>query len=382
MKVRAFITHKMCEQYADCQDRFCINEDNRCIALSDGMSQSIFPDYWAEILAEQYAKEGHCDDEDRKNLCGQWMNRVVVYLQQQKDKGIDPWRAENSIAARKGAGATICGVRFENATDWKGDVLGDSCIIKVNTKDWKMEILTSEEKAFDSFPDFYDSFPEKLGRGTIKPVEGCISPDDILLLVSDPFSEYIAKNKENAKELIEQIKRLSNNEDFCKLVDDWRAKGMHNDDSTLCIVEFDNRIDFDVQYQDIIADLIEKEKISQEKKVVEEIPENVVSSDGNNEKEVILSNDDNEEKSINDSFNKEESAKKVNVEKNRGLDDKILEINNWILSKIDSLLKCSITTTGNRGLFKGKKVVNKMIATNKVENLRKETEEYFNQLMK
>ena len=107
MKVRAFITHKMCEQYADCQDRFCINEDNRRIGLSDGMSQSIFPDYWAEILSKQYSDEGHCDEEDRKKLCALWLKRVMAYLQEQKDKGIDPWRAENSIAARKGAGAPV-----------------------------------------------------------------------------------------------------------------------------------------------------------------------------------------------------------------------------------------------------------------------------------
>lgn len=381
MKVRAFITHKMCEQYADCQDRFCINEDNRRIGLSDGMSQSIFPDYWAEILSKQYSDEGHCDEEDRKKLCALWLKRVMAYLQEQKDKGIDPWRAENSIAARKGAGATICGVYFENATDWKGDVLGDSCIIKVNTKNWAIEILTSEDKAFDSFPDFYDSYPEKLGRGTIKSFEGRISPDDMLLLVSDPFSEYFAKNKENAKELIEQIQRLRNHEGYCKLVNDWRAKGMHNDDSTICIIEFDNRIDFDIQYQDKIVDLIEKEIISAENKAVDKTSEANGSSEAINEKVVILPNDDNEDNSLKDTIIDEENAKINDFEQNRSINDKIIEINSWILSKIDSLLKCSITTN-SKGLFRGKKVVNKMIATNKIENLRKEIEEYFNQLMK
>ena len=381
MKIRAFITHKMCEQYADCQDRFCINEDNRRIGLSDGMSQSIFSDYWAEILSKQYADEGHCDEEDRKKLCALWIQRVMAYLQEQKDKGIDPWRAENSIAARKGAGATICGVRFENATDWNGDVLGDSCIIKVNTKKWAIEILTSEDKAFDSFPDFYDSYPEKLGRGTIKSFEGRISPDDMLLLVSDPFSEYFAKNKENAKELIEQIQRLRNHEGYCKLVNDWRAKGMHNDDSTLCIVEFDNRIDFDIQYRDIIADLIEKEIISAENKAVDKTSEANGSSEAINEKVVILPNDDNEDNSLKDTIIDEENAKINDFEQNRSINDKIIEINSWILSKIDSLLKCSITTN-SKGFFKGKKVVNKVIAMKKVENLRKEIEEYFSQLMK
>lgn len=321
MKIRAFITHKMCEQYADCQDRFCINEDNRCIALSDGMSQSIFPDYWAEILAEQYAKEGHCDDEDRKSLCGEWMNRVMIYLQQQKDKGIDPWRAENSIAARKGAGATICGVHFENATDWKGDVLGDSCIIKVNTKEWKLEILSSEEKAFDPFPDYYDSFPEKPGRGTIKSFEGCISPDDLLLLVSDPFSEYIAKNQENAKELVEQIQKLDNHEAYCKLVDDWRTKGMHNDDSTLCIVEFDGDIILNVKKQDDISILIKEEN-----EIEEIVEQNVLPNE-------VLSNEDSSEQKIVDNIEEKESKESKTLQS-----DNLQSFFYKVLKELDALI--------------------------------------------
>ena len=365
----------MCEQYADCQDRFCINKDERRIGLSDGMSQSIFPDYWADILSEHYAKEGHCSEEDRKTLCAQWMRCVAVYLQAQKDKGIDPWRAENSIAAHKGAGATICGVCFDNATDWKGDVLGDSCIIKVNTKEWQVEILTSEEKEFDPFPDFYDSFPEKPGRGSIKSFEGCIGPDDLLLLVSDPFSDYIAKNQNNAKDIIEQIQELTNHEDYCKLVDDWRAKGMHNDDSTLCIVEFDNRIDFDIQHQDIILELINKEEIITEKDVVEETPINIVSTE---EEKVFQTNDDNEESySENNDENLTAGTDVVEVKDNR-----IIEFHKWIICKIDELLKCSTVSPGCMGLFKGKKVVNKTISTNKVEKFKEEIEKYFNQLIK
>ena len=161
----------------------------------------------------------------------------------------------------------------------------------------------------------------------------------MLLLVSDPFSEYFAKNKENAKELIEQIQRLRNHEGYCKLVNDWRAKGMHNDDSTLCIVEFDNRIDFDIQYRDIIADLIEKEIISAENKAVDKTSEANGSSEAINEKVVILPNDDNEDNSLKDTIIDEGNAKINDFEQNRSINDKIIEINSWILSKIDSLLK-------------------------------------------
>lgn len=259
MKVRAYITHKQSEHYSDCQDRFCINEANKTLAVSDGMSQSIFPEYWAEILSMQYAKTGHCSEEDRISLCADWMKKVEDYLHEQESQGKNPWRLKNNIAARSGAGATICGIQFKNAKDWTGDVLGDSCIIEISKKDWKAKILSSEKKAFDSHPDFYDSFQEKKGCGKIQQFNGSLSYDNILLLVSDPFSEYFDKHKDNCKDLAEQVLSLKSHEDFCKLVSEWRDKGMHNDDSTLCIVEFDGKCEFDIQTQDNIQELIEAE---------------------------------------------------------------------------------------------------------------------------
>ena len=390
MKVRAFITHKLCEQYADCQDRFCINPDNRRIGLSDGMSQSIFPSYWAELLSKQYANEGHCNDDDRIKLCASWLQRVNQYREEQISIGKDPWRLDNFIAARKGAGATICGVNFENATDWKGDVLGDSCIVKVNTKEFKLEILTSEDKAFDSFPDFYDSFPEKKGRGTIKSFEGRIGSDDILLLVSDPFSEFFTENKDNVKDLVEQILMLNNHDDYCKLVDNWRAKGMHNDDSTLCVVEFDNDIALNIQYQDFVDELIENEKfVNNNEETQVETSEEDLNAEESNKNETNQAADNSKEEIVDESVNNGSEgtfAVEGNVTNNAFIEEKCLndiieETRNWILGKINELLKCSKTTNAS-GRYGKKMVVNKTIPTSKVEKLREEIETFINQLIK
>ena len=373
MKVRAFITHKLCESYADCQDRFNINENNRIIGLSDGMSQSIFPDYWAEILSEQYAKEGHCDEEDRKRLCPIWMQRVIQYRNRQIEAGKNPWKLDNFLATHKGAGATICGVRFENATDWKGDVLGDSCIIRVNKKDWSIDVLSSEERAFDSYPDYYDSFPERAGRGTIKPFEGSIGPDDLLLLVSDPFSEYLTNNNENIKELIEKVLCLDSHASFCNLVDDWRNLGMHNDDSTLCIIEFDNRIDFNIQYQDKIEDLIANEN---NKASEESVPivnqEQTVQSENN-------ITEDNKNDINNNQSNLVESIEENEAADESGLEGKIIEIRNWILNKIDDILKGHTKPNHYNSRFHSP---NKGIPKKKIEQIRNDIVAYFDQMMK
>lgn len=259
MKVRAFITHKLSERYSDCQDRFCINVADCRIAVSDGMSQSVFPDYWAEILSQHYAEEGHCTDEDRKELCKKWMERVVRFIGEEINNGKNPWRLQNCIEAQNGAGATICGVQFKNAREWQGQVLGDSCVVEVDNLYGIKNIHTSETKAFDSYPDYYESFPTKVGRGSIIDIQGEISENKYLLLVSDPFSEFLYNNREKCDNWLTQIKQLKSHEEYCSLVDDWREEGLHNDDSTLCIVEYDGSDKFNIEFYDDINDLIAKE---------------------------------------------------------------------------------------------------------------------------
>lgn len=260
MKIRAFITHKLSEHYSECQDRFCINRDNHTIAVSDGMSQSVFPDYWAEILSSFYANNGHCTNEDRKELCHEWLKKVEDFISSEIQNGKNPWRLQNCIESQNGAGATLCGIKFTDAENWVGHVLGDTCIIDVDiTGKDTIKIHTSEDKAFDSYPDYYESFPNKEGRGQIKEFTGKLLEGHCLLLVSDPFSEFLYTDKENRNLWLKKILELKGHKDFCSLVDDWRQSGLHNDDSTLCIIEPDGSMDFNIEQEDDISSLIKAE---------------------------------------------------------------------------------------------------------------------------
>ena len=52
-------------------------------------------------------------------------------------------------------------------------------------------------------------------------------------------STFLSVHKEESILYIEEILALESHEDFVKLVDKWRTQGMHNDDSTLIIVQSD-----------------------------------------------------------------------------------------------------------------------------------------------
>ena len=256
MKVRAFITHKKAERYSDCQDRFSISDDGLVIALSDGMtSNTLYPDIWADLLTKAYVEaRGKWSDDVLESCKRQWNSEILKKLQEKTEKGDrNVWRLANNIAENKSAGATLCGICIDVDAKWIGYVIGDSTIIKCKNKEIE-EICTSEDKPFDNYPDYLDSI--SVGRGKIKDFNGIIDENNFLLLVSDPFSEFLSVHKEESIQYIEEILALESHEDFVKLVDKWRTQGMHNDDSTLIIVQSDTD---NIIKKDDIRELIRKE---------------------------------------------------------------------------------------------------------------------------
>ena len=257
MKIKAFITHKKAEHYSDCQDRFSISEDGMVIALSDGMTSTTpYPDIWAELLTKTYVNsKGYWSDDLLTIAKKDWTAAVYGKLEERRAKGDrNLWRLENNIAMRKSAGATLCGICIDGSAKWIGHVIGDSTIIEC--KNCKIErVCSSEDKAFDNYPDYLDSISK--GRGEIKEFNGSLDEETFLLLVSDPFSEFLDKHKEDSTTYLKEILALENHDNFIKLVEDWRLQGMHNDDSTLIIIQYNK--ENDVKYDDI-EDFIKKEK--------------------------------------------------------------------------------------------------------------------------
>jgi len=257
MKIKGFITHKLAEEYQDCQDFFAVNEAKKILAISDGMSQSIFPQWWAELLVRFYIDKGGLNEKDLEECRTKWMKQVQDFLNEKREKLEPTWMLENCLAEKRGAGATFCGIQFDNH-NWSGQVLGDSCLIEVSGENQIEKIHRSQDSAFNNHPDYFDSIQG--GKGEAKPINGTLKENGKLLLVTDPFAEFLhAKWQEKQEsDYIEQLRSLDSHEDFCKLVDDWREKGMNNDDSTLVIIEHDGCEDFKLKHVDDIEELCKK----------------------------------------------------------------------------------------------------------------------------
>ena len=272
MKIRAFITHKKAETFADCQDRFCVNENTRSIAVSDGMSQSWQQKIWAQLLVKAYTESEDWipSQESIKPLCQQWRKEVVDYIDHLKSKNAKEniiYRNERNLAEGRSAGATFVGIRF-CGLEWKGHVLGDSCLIEWNGNE--AVFYTSQNvDSFDNHPDYFDSNIFNEGKGTPICKCGNLEKDTCLLLVSDPFSDYLFEQSKqgNITEYIQRLLELSSHEDFEILVDEWREAGMHNDDTTLVIIESDDCDDFSI-HSTTLDDI--NKLIDEEKKLIEE----------------------------------------------------------------------------------------------------------------
>lgn len=330
MKIRAFITHKKAERFVDCQDRFSINCDTKSVAVSDGMSQSIFQKIWAEILVDTYAKDA-CwhpaeDIENKKvrdELSAIWRNRVNNRLREQQEEGKATYLAEGMLAEGKSAGATLAGIRF-NGQSWNGDVLGDTCVIEVQN-DKIVQIHTSQDTdTFDNYPDYYDSNPIKEGKGKPMAISGLLQPNGLLLIVSDPFSdlfcELLKQDEAKVSALLVRLLSLKTHEEFEKLISDLRANAhMHNDDSTLVMIEYDANNEFNIDVIDNIRDLASAEEIP----VLRPNPFHIEPMPQSEQKISSVKNDDTQLKKENVALKEENKALK---QENKELKKKVDEL--------------------------------------------------------
>lgn len=297
MIVRAFITHKKAEFFSDCQDRFGVTAGTKSIAVSDGMGSTWQQKIWAQILVDKFTQEHDWmpSKESIQTLCLDWKEQVIAFIQHLKETNAPEnmiFRNERSLAEGRSAGATFVGIRF-NGNSWNGYVLGDSCLIEWDGAN--ANFYTSQNvDAFDSYPDYFDSDSSKEGKGNPKPIDGILT-QGCLLLVSDPFSEFLLEHKKQGDiaEHVNQILKLSSHEEFENLVDEWRNAGMHNDDTTLVIVENDEKEEFFISHLDKIDELKEEEsRMIKELTETQTISENISEEKPTSPKESFSQSDD------------------------------------------------------------------------------------------
>ena len=168
VSIKGFVYHKTAETFADCFDRYGINEQTNKFAISDGVSKSFFPDLWAELLVEFFLKNAGkiniTDIESYKLIQNEWLKKVTEIVSKPNQK----YFVRNFFLQGRAAAATFAGLHFfkeGNIYKWEAVALGDSFLFFVpdNLKniheDFDKVILLSSKNNFEfnNFPDFFDS---------------------------------------------------------------------------------------------------------------------------------------------------------------------------------------------------------------------------------
>ncbi len=254
MVIKAFITHKASESDSDCQDSFAINEQNRSVAVADGISRSMFPKVWADMLTAAFVDDLSFSIVDRRQMDKlrlQWwefFEKTVAERQAANDPFL--WKLENSYNDRESAGSTFIGIRLCPERKVYYQVLGDSCVIVVKNCGTIKQISSKLEDAeFDNYPDYIDSNGELGMKGNV--VSGYLDmmSGERILLVTDALSDLfneVRKDREESKKLLELISNLNNREEFENLVTKLRKAGISDDDTTLIDIVFDGTDIFEV----------------------------------------------------------------------------------------------------------------------------------------
>lgn len=246
-----------------CQDALAISPDLRRFAVSDGVSASYRPDVLARLLVESFAEgafEGSFDrwlaGDGGKIVADRW--RDVTDAEEEAAEGRYKWLLKNSRTQFGSAAATFAGLIFDSAGELSYEVLGDSAIFFFPA-DGEPTIVASVERdaepahplksAFNNLPANIDSFGNASGefiKGRVDMVDG------VVVLATDAVAEWLAKTYDPATgDGLSEIMELETDDDFDAFVQRHRPIDMHNDDSTLIIVELSNAYPTEEQKPDI-----------------------------------------------------------------------------------------------------------------------------------
>ena len=241
LKITGFKIPKSGNQESECEDGFLISSENNSlvrVAISDGATESLFSNIWANLLIDAYVKNG------LQAIESSGINSVYQSFIYQTGELINEmpetthWRIYEKIS--RGTNATFAAVELSNSSLLNLTTVGDSCIF------WRNEVEKSfgmqpklEPEDFDSFSESICHIPETWKNLNSKFIRQEIKLGDKfqLILCTDAFACWLLKALRKDLLIWDEIFKISTSEEFLELIKDLRrSQEIKNDDVTLVTV--------------------------------------------------------------------------------------------------------------------------------------------------
>lgn len=259
MHVRSFITHKRGQTNDSIQDSISINVDLGRFALSDGVSDSVLPEIWANVLTNSFVtiedlslfpsiEELQLVYQSKKDSYLATLDKEARYIQKLIEKHL-----------HTGA-ATFIGIELkQNLLKWK--VIGDSCLFILN-KGECLQCICSNELHIDELGHLevqFDNFPMQIhSDGTVHGewISGqCQFFSGYIIMMSDAMSSWFISQYNLGNNPIAQLEELTNNNDFETFVEKEVAnQRLSNDDESVILIKVE---DIENDEQEATGDLNE-----------------------------------------------------------------------------------------------------------------------------
>lgn len=225
---------------AEMEDKIALNDNVSRFAVADGVSASLFPNIWAEIISDAFVNT-NCSPEDFKKVMSEGLYKDLCNKWELKANEIEN-NAQGVIARRyararrwsAGAASTLVGISIDNGY-LHYFVIGDSCLFCIGNDNMSVFSNVDEKEAFTNNPAFISTYDFMSGE----PLAGAlpISPGWIVLM-TDRIAEWFWHWQDNDVNTISNLWKIDNQEEFISFIKKERdADNLKNDDVAILIIK-------------------------------------------------------------------------------------------------------------------------------------------------
>ena len=211
--------------------------------VADGASESAFAREWANILTGAFVDR----PPDLDGLTEDSLSAWLLSAQGKWHSAIPwdrlPWHGE--AKARAGAFATLLGLIVGSTPEdpqrlcWQALAVGDSCLFVVREGRLQVSFPLGDADEFDNSPALVCSNPANAAGlwESVRLSSGECAPGDLLILATDALARWFLASHAASEKPWKTLLALDTPAWDSWIKEQRRAGSMHNDDTTLIIIE-------------------------------------------------------------------------------------------------------------------------------------------------
>lgn len=239
----AFQTHKPKETPSDCADAWHVSDDNRRVAVADGVTRSLYPGVFAETLVYWFCRKTPDLSPDWEAWLApvreRWLEAAETRVAKLGWKR-NPAYINNRerLLTRVPGAATFVGVEFfPEQGKVKTSIIGDSCLFIFAGGTLAEALPYTSSAEFDNQPKAFLSYA---GQSAAEPVFRELPMRAAhYVLATDALAKWIFEQHESGRNPLPDLLALKTEKEFLAFVDSERERDSHalNDDVTLVIMQ-------------------------------------------------------------------------------------------------------------------------------------------------